>query len=186
MTPFFWSEIFTVAPKLKALAQIPPESVCFRSTECWGWKNNGFSNQFGVSVLSETWVTLEELYGASLFSGFFSVLKISICFGCFGDCCNVALLWNSRNVLLTAKLKDKSLKYKTLMQRYLGVWKFESSEYLGFICRTILTDIYIRNTCRFCFVQTVGGLPSGYRGSKETPCETDGARQTDLCWRVVS
>lgn len=35
------------------------------------------------------------------------------------------------------------------------------------------------------FIQAVGGLPSGHRGSEKAPCEADRTQQTDLCWRAV-
>lgn len=170
-----------------ASAQLSVEGekiTAFQSIRCLGaFRDLGYTwGAVWSQFIFRVFLRSKNLYLLRLFRRLLQCCSAVKLQECFVDC------KTSPNFLTSLGWEDKSLKYKNINAEIFWVYrlKFESSEYLWFICRIILTDIYIRNTCRFCFVQTVGGLPSGYRGSKETPCETDGARQTDLCWRVVS
>lgn len=57
--------------------------------------NNVVSNQFGVSMLLEAWITLCELYGTILFIYclcFYLFKKAPIFFVCLEECYNAVLL----------------------------------------------------------------------------------------------
>ena len=91
--------ILPIAAKLKALAHSLSE-VDARAWLCVEGVISIFSNQYRISGLLETLITLEELYEAILclfgsVPGYFSRLE---------EYCYTDLLWSSRNVLRTRKL----------------------------------------------------------------------------------
>ena len=66
--------------------------------------DNIFSYPFGISVLSNTWISLDELYEAIFMLFFVSSFKqIPSYFSCLGEFCDSVVLCSSRNVLWTAR-----------------------------------------------------------------------------------